>query len=416
MTMNKFDQIIASKLNASNYASDESVWKNIEKALPTANASADPQAVPFYAGIAASALILLSLIALPTLSEQKINSAKVAQQNESILINSISSSSSPAQIENAELILHKPQENHEIELVLIDSKSPLVETSKKPSPVREKEVGNIPNLDVNQRIAKEEIESKGAETGILSNYDFKAIGIQCVDKSVQFECNEKLKNIRWIIDGVHVLEGHMCEFVFEEEGAHEVVMMVDQNGKTFSVRKSIEIFDAPSPIINYEVIRTPRCFEQSVELISTPGTNTYNWSYNQNKLSGNSVVFSMPEGRNNVMLTAISPEGCVAQIMQDIVVDGGLKVFIPNSFTPDNDGQNDTWFAKGLDKCASFNVQVFRATDLSLVYETSELKPWDGSFQGSTELAQRGDQFVYTITMTDDCGINTKERGSLNSL
>ena len=34
MTMNKFDQIIASKLNSAHYSADKSVWANIERELP----------------------------------------------------------------------------------------------------------------------------------------------------------------------------------------------------------------------------------------------------------------------------------------------------------------------------------------------------------------------------------------------
>lgn len=416
MTMNKFDQIIASKLNSTDYGADEALWANIEKELPQQSFSQPQNSISFYAGVAATALILIGLMSMPTLSEQEINKPAVSEQETLTEATSIIPSASSSSEAGAVMAEHQPQENHEIELLLIETKTPITTPAKKANASSEKELVSTAKQEIKQQLSIQETDSKAPAVNTLKNYDFKAIGIQCVEKSVQFESSEKIKNTRWIIDGVHVLEGNKCAFVFNEEGEHEVVMMIDLNGETYSVSKSIEIFEKPNPIINYAVISSQNCFEQSVELSSTPGTNAYSWTFNQTKLSGSDVEFSMPEGRHDIKLTAINPEGCVADVSHEVFVEGGLKIFIPNSFTPDNDGQNDTWFAKGLDKCASFNVQIYRATDQTLVYETSELKPWNGSLQATSEMAQRGDQFLYRISITDECGTTIEKRGPINSL
>ena len=68
--MEKFDQIIASKLNSASYAPDEQMWHNIEQELPTAKASGNSNYYgAFWGGIAASALLLFTFSNLPIISE-----------------------------------------------------------------------------------------------------------------------------------------------------------------------------------------------------------------------------------------------------------------------------------------------------------------------------------------------------------
>ena len=72
--------------------------------------------------------------------------------------------------------------------------------------------------------------------------------------------------------------------------------------------------------------------------------------------------------------------GCVAQ---DEVAIKVLKPFdVPNTFTPNGDGINDTWLIPNLVKYPDCKVQIFNRYG-QVVYEShGYVKPWDGLFNG----------------------------------
>ncbi|TXK33852.1 gliding motility-associated C-terminal domain-containing protein [Pontibacter qinzhouensis] len=60
-----------------------------------------------------------------------------------------------------------------------------------------------------------------------------------------------------------------------------------------------------------------------------------------------------------------------------------LRKNIPNTFTPNRDGINDTWEIKGLAEITTCKVQVFNQWG-SLVFTSDGYpRPWDGKHQGN---------------------------------
>ena len=389
------------------------MWTTVEHQLPLEQASGSSINASLYGGIAAAALLLLGFSSLPTLNNGAQEKVEISTIDEEKTNLDTEPNFEMNTIEIAADNEHLPQENHEIELVSLEAisklKTPISNTSNSKK-IEEKE------QNINEGKDKKNISESFSGEADAIMLDFKATGIQCIAKTVHFESTELSYSLKWIIDGVHVFEGNSCDFSFNEPGEHEVVMLADINNENYSVKKSIEIFERPTPVISYSVASSETCFEQSIELSSQPGTNAYSWSLESEKANGSNVSIRATEGRHQVYLTAVSPEGCVTELVQEVFVEGGLKIFIPNSFTPDNDGQNDSWFANGLEKCASFSVQVYRASDQSLVYETNNFAPWNGNIKGTSEKAVRGEKFLYRIASTDNCGFKKKISGTITSL
>lgn len=76
-------------------------------------------------------------------------------------------------------------------------------------------------------------------------------------------------------------------------------------------------------------------------------------------------------------LIVIAQEGCQKMISQDYAPLGEL--FVPNCFTPDNDGINDFLFAVGHD-IKSFEWWIYNRWG-ELIYTSKDMQmPWDGSF------------------------------------
>ena len=89
-------------------------------------------------------------------------------------------------------------------------------------------------------------------------------------------------------------------------------------------------------------------------------------------------------------VTVITPEGCSA-IFEHTVADacGGFTLYIPNAFTPDNDGTNDVFRPVGT-HIDSFSMVIYNRWGV-VVAELSGLDDfWDGSFRGGDHYVEAG--------------------------
>ncbi|MBS1526278.1 MAG: PKD domain-containing protein [Bacteroidetes bacterium] len=93
----------------------------------------------------------------------------------------------------------------------------------------------------------------------------------------------------------------------------------------------------------------------------------------------NPVVSATEDTR--YMLIATSPQGCTATAEVDVKV---LKYpVIPNAFTPNGDGINDTWNIKYLDSYPNSLVEIYNRYGEKLYSSIGYPVPWDGTFKGS---------------------------------
>ena len=85
-----------------------------------------------------------------------------------------------------------------------------------------------------------------------------------------------------------------------------------------------------------------------------------------------------------VTLYGISDQGCIDSMQVLIFVNQDAVIFAPNSFTPDNDGLNDTWFpthSSSIDE-DFFEVQIFDRWG-EMIFEANDFsKVWDGTYKG----------------------------------
>ncbi len=66
----------------------------------------------------------------------------------------------------------------------------------------------------------------------------------------------------------------------------------------------------------------------------------------------------------------------------DVFIRVFKKVIIPNAFSPNNDGINDTWKIEALETYPESNVSVFNRYGQVVYHSTGYNKPWDGKLNG----------------------------------
>lgn len=107
----------------------------------------------------------------------------------------------------------------------------------------------------------------------------------------------------------------------------------------------------------------------------------YLWSPNQ-YLNNNTILNPIVSGVQDIMYT-LNVTGTGGCIFSDQVFVKVLKFpNIPNTFTPNGDGINETWIIQNLADYPNVRVQVFNRYG-QLVFESKGYsKPWDGSMNG----------------------------------
>lgn len=88
-----------------------------------------------------------------------------------------------------------------------------------------------------------------------------------------------------------------------------------------------------------------------------------------------------PTSTTTYTLTIQSADGCVG--VDSATVTILLPVVIPNSFTPNGDGINDTWNIKDLNLYVNCTVQIFNRYGQLLYNSVGYGIPWNGTYKGT---------------------------------
>jgi gliding motility-associated-like protein len=115
------------------------------------------------------------------------------------------------------------------------------------------------------------------------------------------------------------------------------------------------------------------------------GANKWVWYFGDRNAIEGTVTdpeFSFSEkGDKLVTLVATNEAGCTDTMTYSLHVTFDSKIFIPNSFTPNDDGVNDKFKAVGYN-LKSIHTRVFNRWG-ELIYESGNMDDaWDGTYKG----------------------------------
>jgi gliding motility-associated-like protein len=145
---------------------------------------------------------------------------------------------------------------------------------------------------------------------------------------------------------------------------------------------------------------------ESVELKSAEGPYAYKWSPGDGL---NSTTISNPTATPSESITytveVTSPSGCVVTSEVRVVVRE--EIVIPNAFSPNGDGINDTWNIPTLEGYPGVKLEVFDRWGNKIFEKVNYLNEWNGTYNGKP--LPKG-AYMYVITMPDGNQI----RGTVN--
>jgi gliding motility-associated-like protein len=141
---------------------------------------------------------------------------------------------------------------------------------------------------------------------------------------------------------------------------------------------------------------------QSVILNGTAGgdTSSYYWTPSQ-YISNPNILTPVVSPPNNITYTLHVGSGSLCGIAtDDVFVQVNSKLIIPNAFSPNGDGVNDTWNIEALNTFPGAEVKVYNRYGQVVFYSKDyNSKPWDGRVNGN---AVQVGTYYYTVDRKKD--------------
>ncbi|HQQ93590.1 MAG TPA: gliding motility-associated C-terminal domain-containing protein [Bacteroidia bacterium] len=112
-------------------------------------------------------------------------------------------------------------------------------------------------------------------------------------------------------------------------------------------------------------------------------------------------------GTYPIIVQTITDKGCIDTVTRYLQIRDDYNIFIPNTFTPNNDGLNDVFMVKGSGfKADGFVMEITDAWGTNVFSTNDYTKGWDGTIGG--QVAKDG-VFIYKVKVVGAHGEGRKE-------
>ena len=145
--------------------------------------------------------------------------------------------------------------------------------------------------------------------------------------------------------------------------------------------------------------------------IGASGPNAYNWNFGDIYETVDSLNYSTLANPSHMYSNQIPGEYVVTQIVQNVYgcqdsiketvyIRDAVTFYIPNAFTPNNDGKNEGFKGIGIGiNNATYNLWIFDRWGLMIFHATDIDTSWDGRVNGKVV---QEDVYVWKVKFEDD--------------
>ena len=173
----------------------------------------------------------------------------------------------------------------------------------------------------------------------------------------------------------------------------------------------------PVPVANFSNVPESASIHNPTIAFIDGSTNTakWEWDFGDNSgtvLSKNTEHTYRDTGTYIVRLITTSDKGCIDTVYKRVIVKEEFAFYIPNAFTPNNDGVNDHFVTLGLG-IKKFEMNIYDRWGLKIFYSSDIKKGWDGKVQDNETPCQM-DVYVYKIDILDLQGVEHNYVGRIS--
>ncbi len=187
----------------------------------------------------------------------------------------------------------------------------------------------------------------------------------------------------WFVDGIQAGTGNQAQYLFPAAGNYNISLLAAaQNGCTTTAGPEIVTAFGTNAFAGND---TTIADTQPLQLQASGG-EFYSWSP-ATGLSDPNIADPVARISSNqsYVLTASSARGCETKDTINIQVYKGPDFYIPNAFTPNNDGKNDLlrFVSAGISKIDYFRIYNRYG---QLIFSSADINgAWDGTIKGKQQ-------------------------------
>jgi gliding motility-associated-like protein len=204
---------------------------------------------------------------------------------------------------------------------------------------------------------------------------------------------------------------------YSAPGTYSVTLSVVSNaGCSASLVQNNYITVVPSVVAAFTA--TPNVTTIDVPLITftdySSGATAWQWDFGDGSpgsSAANPTHSYVNMGNYEICLTASNQYGCSDTACSPVIVDMNFTIYIPNVFTPNQDGVNDVFTASGIG-IKEFEMIIYDRWGLN-IFQTHDIqKGWNGILSNGEPAMM--DVFTYLIYATDSRGVKHPYIGSVS--
>ena len=211
--------------------------------------------------------------------------------------------------------------------------------------------------------------------------------------------------VNWEFGDGQLATGTEAYHCYAQPGSYSVALAVTANNgcsDLLHISDLIKVF--PNPVAAFSMTPPHSAPVSSSIFFKDESIGATHWLWNFGDLLNNfselkNPLFTYRElGAFTVTLTVRSNKGCTNTASHTIYIEPDFTFYIPNAFTPDNDGVNDLFAPNGTE-FDSFEMEIYNRWG-ERIYHTTEIdRPWNGKSQNGNVLQEGA--YVYRISVKD---------------
>ena len=215
----------------------------------------------------------------------------------------------------------------------------------------------------------------------------------------------------WYLGNGEVVNGDSLLYTYTYAGDYFTQLFVTSNyGCVDSIGKLYSIYNNPIASFEYSPFTVSTLQPEMHFITTTPNYTSLFWSFDDttNSTLANPMHEFENAGIYDVWLMVADSNQCIDSVMHRITMYYDFVLYIPNTFTPDGDGDNDRFGPVGLrmEKYESYAFYIYNQWG-ERIFETEDINEWwDGAD------SQHG-SYTWAIVIKDELGAIRKKVGEV---
>ena len=242
-------------------------------------------------------------------------------------------------------------------------------------------------------------------TGVLVSSSTKNCVPFCANFSVSATSN--IQSTNWTSSNGGSINGNVLNKCFTIDGDYYfAAQFTDANGCSNTASFVVTAYPVPVADFNWSPLKplekNDDVYFNDATTTGGPATN-WNWTFINNTITSqqqNPIYIFQDAGVYPVALVVKNKWGCSDTVVKSITVAEDYGLYIPNAFTPNEDGINDVFQPKGYG-VTKYLLFIFDRWGEKLFTSKDFASGWDGTYN---QQPCKSDVYVYKIILTNSFG------------